>query len=84
MFCNSPSPAVAAYGLRNSAELAESCYGSDLKEFIQRNFYVDDALVSMSNSSDVISLLQRTQEALMTTGNLRLHKCSHPTARTSC
>ena len=74
VFGNSPSPAVAAYGLRKSADVAESWYGSDVKEFIQRSFYVDDALVSMSNSSDAISLLQRTQEALMTTGNLRLHK----------
>jgi hypothetical protein len=40
MFGNSPSPSVATYGLRKSVENARP----DVREFLERNFYVDDGL----------------------------------------
>jgi len=70
VFGNSPSPAVATYGLRKSSELAEP----DIRNFIERHFYVDDGLISVDSSQDMISLLTRTQKTLMKEGNIRLHK----------
>jgi hypothetical protein len=42
VFGNSPSPSIATYGLRRTADQAESKFGSDVKAFVHRNFYVDD------------------------------------------
>lgn len=38
VFGNSPSPAMAIYGLRRAAELGEKEHGSDAKQFVLRNF----------------------------------------------
>ena len=43
--------------------------------FVENDFYVDDGLKSMPNSQQAIDLLLRTQ-AMLATGNLRLHKIS--------
>lgn len=78
VFGNSPSPAVATYGLRRTAEIAENQYGHDVRKFVEKNFYFDDALTSLSSPKEAISLLKRTLEALRTEGNLWLHKiCSN-------
>ena len=70
VFGNSPSPAVATYGIRKSVEEADQ----DVQEFIGRNFYVDDGLVSCSSVLEAVDLIQRTQLALQGNGLLRLHK----------
>ena len=62
-------------GLRKTAEVGEPEFGPDAKEFVDNDFYVDDGLKSMPNSQQAIDLLQRTQ-AMLATGNLRLHKIS--------
>ena len=46
VFGNSPSTAVATFGLRKTAEVAEATVGYDVKSYVERNFYVDDALLS--------------------------------------
>ena len=46
VFGNTSSPAVATYGLRKTAEVGESEFGSDAKELVDKNFYMDDALKS--------------------------------------
>ncbi|XP_065944078.1 uncharacterized protein [Magallana gigas] len=74
VFGNSPSPAVATYGLRRTAENAESTYGSDVRSFVERNFYVDDGLISLPSTQEIVSLMKRTQQALLQEGGLRLHK----------
>nr|XP_034339039.1 uncharacterized protein LOC117693077 [Crassostrea gigas] len=74
VFGNSPSPAVATYGLRKAAQSGEEVYGFDVVNFVIRNFYVDDGVVSLPTASDAIDLMKRTQESLMEEGNLRLHK----------
>ncbi|XP_077505202.1 uncharacterized protein LOC144114982 [Amblyomma americanum] len=61
VFGNSPSPAVATYGLRRTAREGEEEFGSDVRQFIERDFYVDDGLNSLSKDKDVISLIRRTQ-----------------------
>lgn len=70
VFGNSPSPAVATYGLRKAVENAET----DVQDFIYKNFYVDDGLVSCRTSEEAINLLARTQRVLHDNGKLRLHK----------
>ena len=70
VFGNSPSPAVAAYQLRKAVENAEK----DVQDFIYKNFYVDDGLVSCRTSEEAVDLLNRTQSVLYANGKLRLHK----------
>ncbi|XP_063404237.1 uncharacterized protein LOC134687709 [Mytilus trossulus] len=70
VFGNSPSPSVATYGLRKSAETADQ----DVKDFVNRNFYVADGLLSCQNVETAVDLVKRTQSALSSGGNLRLHK----------
>ncbi|XP_048248047.1 uncharacterized protein LOC124126721 [Haliotis rufescens] len=70
VFGNSPSPAVATYGLRRSVENADV----DVKWFVENDFYVDDGLLSVPTEEKAIDLIQRTQSALQHGGNIRLHK----------
>lgn len=72
-FGNSPSPAVATYGLRKCVQQTD-VYGDDVAEFVTHNFYVDDGLTSLTSAEEAIDLLKRTQTALKTEGNLHLHK----------
>ena len=71
VFGNTPSPSVATYGLRQSvADHPDSA----IRELVRRNFYVDDLLVSVPLEKQAVSLIRKTQEALMEGGKLRLHK----------
>ena len=72
LFGNGPSPAVATYGLRRMVDDSEE-QDPGVKEFVQRNFYVDDGLVSKSTAEEVVTLVRNTQAALAS-ANLRLHK----------
>ncbi|XP_052810470.1 uncharacterized protein LOC128238519 [Mya arenaria] len=69
VFGNSPSPAIATYGLRKAVEKSDS----DVVQFVERDFYVDDGLRSCSTVSEATDLLQRTQSSLAKSG-IRLHK----------
>ncbi|KAK3542225.1 hypothetical protein QTP86_018786, partial [Hemibagrus guttatus] len=73
VFGNSPSPAVAIYGLRQAAAYDEKEYGSDAKHFVEREFYVYDGLLSTPTAVEAIDLLTRTKE-MLATSNLKLHK----------
>ncbi len=73
VFGNSPSPAVAIYGLRRAIAEGAQTYGTDTVKFVERHFYVDDGLVSLPSEAEAIDLLQRTQASLAES-NLRLHK----------
>lgn len=64
VFGNSPSPAVATYGLRRAAQQGEAKYGADVRQFVDRDFYVDDALGSVPTEEDAIDLVKRTQKML--------------------
>jgi hypothetical protein len=41
VFGNSPSPSIATYGLRRTADQAESKFGSDVKAFVHRSKGID-------------------------------------------
>ncbi|XP_060772289.1 uncharacterized protein LOC132883105 [Neoarius graeffei] len=73
VFGNSPSPSVAIYGLRQAAKEGEAEYGEDAREFVERDFYIDDGLKSLPSAAVAIDLLKRTQE-MLACSNLRLHK----------
>ncbi|XP_036002193.1 uncharacterized protein LOC118565663 [Fundulus heteroclitus] len=73
VFGNSPSPAVAIYCMRRAAQEGEREHGSDARQFVERQFYVDDGLTSVATSQDAIDLLKRTQN-MLAESNLRLHK----------
>ena len=74
VFGNSPSPAVATYGLHRTAAESELRFGTDVKDFVEQNFYVDDGISSLPTVQGATDLLKRTKEALKVNGNLRLHK----------
>ncbi|XP_077390535.1 uncharacterized protein LOC144027111 [Festucalex cinctus] len=73
VFGNSPSPAVAVYGLRKAICAGAKDHGADTVNFVWRHFYVDDGLISVSSPAEAIDLLRRTQASLAES-NLRLHK----------
>ncbi|XP_062393459.1 uncharacterized protein LOC134080863 [Sardina pilchardus] len=73
VFGNSPSPAVAMYGLRRAALHGEAEFGANAKRFVQRDFYVDDGLKSLPSVAEAIDLLKATQD-MLAISNLRLHK----------
>nr|XP_034315801.1 uncharacterized protein LOC117685500 [Crassostrea gigas] len=74
VFGNSPSPAVATFGLRKAVERSTE----DVRDLVCNNFYVDDGLLSCATEEEAISLVHRTKEALQDGGNIRLHKfCSN-------
>ncbi|XP_070188491.1 uncharacterized protein [Littorina saxatilis] len=70
VFGNSPSPAVATYGLRKS--IAHSA--PDVKKFVERDFYVDDGITSVPEVDQAVHLMQRTQRELKKNGGINLHK----------
>ena len=73
LFGNGPSPAIATFGLRKTADDGEEKYGKATRDFVHRNFYVDDGLTSCGTESETISLVKNAQ-AMLATANLRLHK----------
>lgn len=73
VFGNSPSPAVAIYSLRKAALHGEEEHGADAKEFITRNFYVDDGLASFPTDEEAISVLGRAKD-MLAESNIKLHK----------
>ena len=79
VFGNTFSPAVATFCLRKTAEVGEQEFGSDTKDFVYNNFYVDDRLKSVAKPAEAIDLLTRAR-AMLAAANLRLHKIasSHP------
>lgn len=48
-------PSVATYGLRRAT--LEGEYGAKARQFVERNFYVDDGLVTLPTEKEAITLL---------------------------
>ncbi|KAK3544553.1 hypothetical protein QTP86_016535, partial [Hemibagrus guttatus] len=64
VFGNSPSPTVAIYGLRKAAHLEGKEQDSEVQQFVERDFYVDDGLKSLPTVEATVNLLKRTQNIL--------------------
>ncbi|PWA27943.1 hypothetical protein CCH79_00020810, partial [Gambusia affinis] len=73
VFGNTPSPAVAIYCMRRAAEKGENEHGSDARQFVERQFYVDDGLISVTTPDEAVDLLKRTRQ-MLAESNIRLHK----------
>lgn len=73
VFGNSPSPAVAIYGLRRAALHGEKEHGSEAKQFIMRNFCVDDGLTSLPTNEKAIAILKSSKE-MLAESSIKLHK----------
>lgn len=73
LFGNAPSPAIATFGLRHTADDGEERYGKETSQFVHRNFYVDDGLSSRPTEDGAINLVRNAQ-AMLATANIRLHK----------
>ena len=56
-----------------TAEHGEAEHGTDAKEFVLRNFNVDNGITSVASEEIAIDLLKRTQR-MLSTANLKLHK----------
>lgn len=57
VFENRTSPAIAGYGLRHTANDAESTFGHDVTDFVNNNFYVDDGLTFLRTPEEAIYLV---------------------------
>lgn len=73
LFGNGPSPAVATFGLRKTATDGEEKFGKTAVNFVHRNFYVDDGLISLPTAEEAVQLVTSAQ-SMLATANLRLHK----------
>lgn len=72
-FGNSPFPAVAIFSLQQSVQCCETESDLDVKQFVTRNFYVDDGLKSLPTVEMAVTLLRKTCD-ILAKSNLRLHK----------
>ena len=70
VFGNCASPAIATLGLQKAVHTADD----EVKDFVARDFYVDDALTFKPTAQQAITLLKITQKTLADGGNVRLHK----------
>ncbi len=61
VFGSSPLQAVVIYGLRRSNREVAKEPGTDPINFVERHFYVDDGLCSVSTGAEAINLLRRKQ-----------------------
>ncbi|XP_030834649.1 uncharacterized protein LOC115921367 [Strongylocentrotus purpuratus] len=72
LFGAASSPGCANYGLKYLARQYRDDYPA-ASQFLERNFYVDDGVVSVSNREEAIHLTKEARE-LCRTGGLRIHK----------
>ncbi|XP_028298181.1 uncharacterized protein LOC114460481 isoform X2 [Gouania willdenowi] len=73
LFGAASSPGCANFGLKHLASQGENKFAPSTVKFIQKNFYVDDGLVSVMSEVEAIKLVKEARE-LCSTGKLRLHK----------
>ncbi|XP_019211648.1 uncharacterized protein LOC109200512 [Oreochromis niloticus] len=73
LFGAASSPACANFGLKYIAAQGQGKFSEATIRFIERNFYVDDGLISFHSEEEAIRLVKEAKE-LCRTGGLRLHK----------
>ena len=57
LFGNSPSPAVATFGLRATVNHGQEETSPDVKALVIRNFYEDDGLILLPDANQEVSLV---------------------------
>ncbi|XP_056272262.1 uncharacterized protein LOC130195038 [Pseudoliparis swirei] len=73
LFGAASSPGCANFGLKHRANEGQDQFNQNAVKFIQRNFYVDDGLVSVMSDAEAIQLVKEAR-GLCSKGKLRLHK----------
>ncbi|KAK7884949.1 hypothetical protein WMY93_028072 [Mugilogobius chulae] len=73
LFGAASSPACANFGLKYIAAQGQGKFSEATIRFIERNFYVDDGLISFHSEEEAICLVNEAKE-LCKMGGLRLHK----------
>lgn len=73
LFGAASSPGCANFGFKHVAAQGESKFSEAAVKFMQRNFYVDDGLVSVDTEQEAIQLVKEVR-VLCDTGKLHLHK----------
>ncbi|KAL4008603.1 hypothetical protein ACER0C_002455 [Sarotherodon galilaeus] len=73
LFGAASSPGCCNFGLKHIASQGRDRFSKETIEFIQRGFYVDDGLASVTSTVEAIQLVKESR-ALCKTGNLHLHK----------
>lgn len=58
---------------RQAASQGQEEHGTEAKQFVLRNFYVDDGLTSLSTDDDAIKVLKKARE-MLADSCIRLHK----------
>ena len=71
LFGATSSPGCANFGPRKIAEDNENRYGTEVANFIKRDFYVDDGLKSVATVPEAVSLIHNAKDMLAEGG---LHK----------
>ena len=64
LFGATSSPGCANFGLRRIAEDNENRYGTEVANFIKKDFYVDDGLKSVATVSEAVSLIHNVKDML--------------------
>ncbi|XP_057677992.1 uncharacterized protein LOC130907200 [Corythoichthys intestinalis] len=73
LFGAASSPGCANFGLKHLAAEGTGKSSEATVKFIQRNFYVDDGLISLDSEEEAIQLVREARE-LCNAGKLHLHK----------
>ncbi|XP_036000721.1 uncharacterized protein LOC118565143 [Fundulus heteroclitus] len=73
LFGAASSPGCCNFGLKHIALQGRNKFSKETVEFIQRGFYVDDGLTSVTSTAKAIQLVKESRE-LCKTGNVHLHK----------
>ncbi|XP_061757052.1 uncharacterized protein LOC133553168 [Nerophis ophidion] len=73
LFGAASSPGCCNFGLKHLASKGKDKFSKETVKFIQRGFYVDDGLASVTSTAEAIKLVKESR-ALCKTGKLRLHK----------
>ena len=73
LFGAASSPGCANFGLKHLAVEGQDQVSQDTVKFVQKNFYVDDGLGSVTSDAEAIQLVKEARE-LCSAGKLRLHK----------
>ncbi|XP_037113011.1 uncharacterized protein LOC119126082 isoform X2 [Syngnathus acus] len=73
LFGAASSPGCANYGLKHIAAQGQGHFKETSIRFIERNFYVDDGLTSVTTEEEAIQLVAEARE-ICSNGKLRIHK----------
>ena len=73
LFGATSSPGCATFALKQAANDGRDTYGDAAAQFVERDFYMDDGITSVSSDEEAIQLIQGTT-AMCQDAGIHLHK----------